>query len=173
MQKRILLKIFPTALGVVFKKVAIRFAPVLVWTLATVQALLHYYYLYTIIPIDKKADWFDFAVYPLGISALLIVLWYMNKKWTLQWGIPLITLIVALFVTAFFYYHYYDTILNISLFWELLHSIDRGAIRHVLGYTGGWIIAASIGCYVCLHYRFMLHSICLSRRKKRSGDFSL
>lgn len=145
MRKISFLRILPKALYSAFQRVIPRFTPVIVWTMAILHTVLHYFYLYTIIPIDKTADWFDFAVYPLAVSFLFILVWQRSKKNALRWGVPFMTILIVLFVTAFFYYRYYDTVLNISLFWELLHSIDRGAIRHVLGYIGSWIIVAPIG----------------------------
>ncbi len=151
-----------TSLRAIFAKsnkycevIATHIAPFVVYGVAVAHAVIHYYYLFTIIPIDKKADYFDLAVYPIGFSLFFLTIWWNDRKTALRWGVPVMFVTIALLVTAYFYYYYYDTVLNISLMWQLLHDIDRGAIKHVLAYTGSgmvWIVFLLLGSMVLTIY---------------------
>ncbi|TYB31127.1 MAG: sulfatase-like hydrolase/transferase [Candidatus Mcinerneyibacterium aminivorans] len=104
--------------------------------LSIIHSLLHYFYLLEIIDIDKGGDWFDLAVYPLGLSLFLIFSYLYKSKFTLKYIIPPFLLIIVFILASHYYYEYFETILNIPLFIELIQSINLGSIIHVIGVYG-------------------------------------
>lgn len=147
---------------------------IFVWFTIIFHFLFHYFYLVNVVKIEKFADWFDLGVYPVIFSLVLYVLYKFNKKITFLIFIPIIYIYILFLFSGWIYYKYFQHVLTISNFIDMVESINSHTVKHVFNLYPV-LLFVFIGFFIGIFFinYYLYGSIKNYSKKRKSKDIIL